>query len=92
MSAWIVWSELQYTVITYNEGNDGSEWVEYDMSKHTTYDEFKKVIRSRKFKYENHIETFCSWYPDASRQEERLNKGLIILDCIAKLFSQDMVN
>jgi len=70
-SAWIVKQELNYTVIKRQQEN---EWVAFDMDSYQgDFEAFQNDVRNTK--YINNIEKFCTWYPDQTRQEERLEKG-----------------
>lgn len=75
-SAWIVKKELNYNVIKYITNQNSDQWLVYDLDQFLdNFELFKNKILERKFKYINNIEIFCYWYPDPTRQKERLEKG-----------------
>ena len=45
------------------------------MENFSSFEDFKKFIFNRKIPYINNVEQFCNWYPDGSRQKDRLDKG-----------------
>jgi hypothetical protein len=71
-SAWIVKQELNYTLL-FKEDGSAIELDDYLGD----YQKFKEdVFKRKKFpNYRNKIVQFCMWYPDVSRQEERMQEG-----------------
>lgn len=89
-SAWIVKQALNYDVLWGPiEGDNQRRPINFDkyadvnvQKKYGTSNPqiaFKKDMLASKGEYINNIEKFVMWYPDASRQEERLEKGYIKL-------------
>lgn len=88
-SSYIVWRDLNYNVVYARPKGATTNFEPYtNMETHSTYEDFRKVfidavflltvfevLLSRKMEFKTEIDKFCMWFPDASRQQEKMEKG-----------------